>query len=169
MIIPEVINNYNVYNEGNRIIGIGDELPLPSFNKKTATITGAGFLGEMEMPVVGHFKSMEVEIPFRVLNKEVFELLSDTVNLTIRGSEQNTDTEKNATTHTQVRIVIKGNNKDFEGGKMKLAEGTDTKLKVELWYILIEIDGEQMLEIDKFNSKYNVCGKDMLAEVNKYC
>ena len=52
---------------------------------------------------------------------------------------------------------------------MKVAEETDTKVKAELWYILIEVGGKTLLELDKLNSVYVVDGVDMLAEVNKYC
>ena len=169
MDVKGVVNNYRVYNHGNRVVGAGSEFPLPSFNTTTYAVTGAGFLGEFEEPVVGHIKSIETEIPFRVMDEEAFEMMRSNINLTIRGAYQGLKTEDNENKYTPVRIVMKGKNKDFEGGKLKLAEGTDTKLKAELWYILIEINGKTMLELDKFNSKYIVCGKDMLAEVNRYC
>ena len=169
MNVQGVLHNYKVYNRGNRIIGAGDEFPLPSFDSTTYTVTGAGFLGEFEQPVVGHIKSIEVELGLRVMDKEAFEMMGDNIDLTIRGVYQGLKTEDNKNTYTPVRIVMKGKNKRFEGGKLKIAEGTETKIKTELWYILIEIAGETMLELDKFNSKYNVCGKDMLAEVNRYC
>ncbi len=124
---------------------------------------------KFEQPVVGHIKSIEVELGLRVMDKEAFEMMGDNIDLTIRGVYQGLKTEDNKNTYTPVRIVMKGKNKRFEGGKLKIAEGTETKIKTELWYILIEIAGETMLELDKFNSKYNVCGKDMLAEVNRYC
>ena len=42
-------------------------------------------------------------------------------------------------------------------------------MKAELWYILIEVGGKKLLELDKLNSVYVVDGVDMLAEVNKFC
>lgn len=171
-IVPEVINNYNVYDtNSNRLIGISGEIPLPNFEALTATMSGAGIIGEIDDPVVGQFKSTEMEIPFRSLNSSVFELMdtNQPLSLTIRGSEQGTDKSTAGTVMTQVRIVVKGKFKGFEGGKLKIGEGTDSKSKNELWYILYEIGGKTMLELDKFNSVYKVNGKDMLAEVNKYC
>ena len=58
MNVQGVLNNYRVYNHGNRVVGAGDEFPLPSFDNTTYTVTGAGFLGEFEQPVVGHIKSI---------------------------------------------------------------------------------------------------------------
>ena len=31
--IPTKINNYNVYNEGEKLLGVGDELTLPDFEQ----------------------------------------------------------------------------------------------------------------------------------------
>lgn len=171
MDIKQLLHNFKLYNnnKGERLVGIGDEFPLPGFDPVTYSVKGAGFLGEFEAPVAGHFKSIETEIAFRVMDEEAFQLLGDKIDLTLRGSYQGMNTESNDDTFTPVRVVMKGRNKGFEGGKAKITEGTDTKIKAELWYILIEVDGRVMLELDKFNSVYNVLGKDMLEEVNKYC
>lgn len=171
-IIPEVISNYNVYdNDANALVGISGEIPLPNFEALTTTMSGAGLLGEIEDPVVGQFKSMDTEVPFRTLHTDMFELMNTgtPLSITIRGSEQSTASDTGATVQTQIRVVMKGKFKSFTGGKMKIGEGTDSKVKMELWYILIEINGKTMLELDKFNPVYIVNGKDMLAEINKFC
>lgn len=48
--IPSKINNYNVYNVAERLIGVGDEVTLPDFEAMADTISGAGILGEVERP-----------------------------------------------------------------------------------------------------------------------
>ncbi len=172
MNIPEVINGYNVYlNDAQRLIGISDEIPLPNFEAITATISGAGLLGEIEDPVIGQFKSTETEIPFRALYDSTFMLMQTNtpLQLTIRGSEQNKDSETGATSLMPIRVVMRGTFKSFEGGKMKIANPTDSKVKMELVYILIEVNGQTMLELDKLNSTYIVRGQDMLKEVNRFC
>lgn len=172
VIIPEVVNGYNVYNNlAQALIGISGEIPLPDFEALTATMSGAGLLGEIDDPVVGQFKSSELEIPFRTLYSSCFELMDTNtpLSLTIRGSEQGTDSKTGSTVMTQIRIVVKGKFKGLSGGKLKIGEGTESKVKLETWYILYEIGGKKMLELDKFNSVYVVNGKDMLEQVNKYC
>ena len=42
----------------------------------------------------------------------------------------------------------------------------EAKVKLELTYIMIEVDGVQLLEVDKLNGIYKVNGNDMLAGVN---
>ena len=43
--IPSKINSYNVYNDAERLIGVGDEVTLPDFEAMAETISGAGILG----------------------------------------------------------------------------------------------------------------------------
>lgn len=42
----------------------------------------------------------------------------------------------------------------------------DAKVKLELTYLMIENDGQQIIEIDKLNGIYRVNGEDMLADVS---
>lgn len=43
----------------------------------------------------------------------------------------------------------------------------DTSVTLALLYILIEIDGSSVLELDKLNDVFKVNGEDVLAEVRK--
>ena len=88
--IPSKINSYNVYNDAERLIGVGDEVTLPDFEAMAETISGAGILGELDDPTVGHFSNMEMEIPFRVLDREATDMLDMTkaVRLTLRAAQQ---------------------------------------------------------------------------------
>jgi hypothetical protein len=44
----------------------------------------------------------------------------------------------------------------------------ESKVTLELFYYLIEVDGKVMLEYDKLNSVYKINGKDMLAKIKAY-
>ena len=155
----------------NRLIGLGEEVGLPTMEQKTTTVTGAGMLGEFEDPVIGQFKSMETELAFRTLYVDMFSLMriNAPLSLTLRGSMQNMDSESGISGNTPIRVVMKGKFKSFEAGKAKIGEGTDSKLKIELWYELIEVNGKTGIEIDKLNARYIVDGVDQLADINKYC
>ena len=73
--IPTKINRYNVYNKGNRLLGVGEEMALPDFEPSSETVTGAGILGEIDDPTVGYFSNQELEIPFRLLDKETADMM----------------------------------------------------------------------------------------------
>ena len=41
----------------------------------------------------------------------------------------------------------------------------DAETTLELTYYMIEVDGEQVVEVDKLNGVYKVNGSDMLAGI----
>ena len=112
--IPTKINKYNIYNEGNRLLGAGDELSLPEFEASAETISGAGILGEIDDPTVGYFGNQEMEIPFRILDQEAVDMLDMTkaVHLEIRGAQQTTDSE-GTIEFRAMRVVVRGRANKF--------------------------------------------------------
>lgn len=63
--IPEVLNNFNIYDDNaNQLVGISGEVELPEMKAITDTIEGCGVLGEIEDAVTGQFESMKMKIPF---------------------------------------------------------------------------------------------------------
>jgi P2 family phage contractile tail tube protein len=163
------VNAYNVYLDGNKLVGISDEVTLPDFEALTETLSGAGILGEIDEPLLGHFKASEMEIPFRTLNEHMFRLasMSKALNLTLRASTQTIDTGNINTGAMPSRIVIKGKNKAITGGKLKQGEGTGSSIKVEITYIMIEVNNVKKFELDKLNFVYKVNGVDLLAAIRK--
>lgn len=163
------INAYNVYLDGKKLVGISDEVTLPDFEALTETLSGAGILGEIDEPLLGHFKASEMEIPFRTLNEYMFRLasMSKALNLTLRASTQTIDTGNINTGAMPSRIVVKGKNKALTGGKLKQGEGTGSSIKVEITYIMIEVNKVKKFELDKLNFVYKVNGVDLLAAIRK--
>ena len=145
--IPSKINSFNVYKDGTKLVGISDEVTLPDF------------------------QSMEIEIPFRQMDKDLFILSDDisSVTVTLRGSIQYTVNDSGATAFKPMRIVVRGKNKGLTGGKAKQGSGTASSIKLEILYILIEIDNVTEIELDKLNFVYKVHGKDLLEKVRKMC
>ena len=72
-----------------------------------------------------------------------------------------------ATDFMPSRVVIKGKSKGFTGGKVKQGEGTGSAVKVEVIYILIEVNGKKKFELDKINFQYKVNNVDLLAKIRK--
>ena len=165
--IPEVVHDFNTYNAGRKQVGVTGEVARPDLEALTASISGAGVLGEYEAVVAGHFSSMEQEIPFRVVNKDYFDMVAPTkaVDLTLRGAIQHTDRATQNTNYVGLRVVFRGKCKKVKPGTVKLHDVMDASITLELTYILIELDGEKKLELDKLNPKYVVNGEDMLEKV----
>ena len=163
------INAYNVYRDSKKLVGLSDEVTLPDFEGLTETISGPGILGEIDEPLLGHFGASEIEVPFRTLNEEMFDLLAQgqAVNLTLRMSTQAIVESTMATDFMPSRVVIKGKSKGFTGGSAKQGQGTGSSVKVEIIYILIEVNNKKKFELDKLNFVYKVNDVDLLEKVIK--
>ena len=168
--IPTKINRYNVYNKGNRLQGVDEEMTLPDFEPSSETVTGAGILGEIDDPTIGYFGNMQLEVPFRTLDKEATDMMDQTkaVQLTIRGAIQEIDSAGNIVPKA-IRIVVGGRVAKLTGGKLKRASTMDSGVTLNILNILIEVDGESVVELDKMNPTYRVNGVDLLAAYKEMC
>lgn len=172
IVFPEVINNFNVYNDAGRVMGTTGEIVLPDLNAITATISGAGILGEYETAVIGMFQDSKQEIPFRMIDKDYFNMLNtaEQSKIVLRSSAQQRNRETGCTSSTQaMRIVYQGNPTAAKLGTIKRADMMNAAITLSLTYILVEIAGVKMLELDKLNSKCVVDGKDILGDIMKQC
>lgn len=171
MIIPEVINMFNVYKDGEQQIGITNEMDLAEVAHKVATVEGAGIAGSYEVPVVGNFDSIKQTIPFRMLNPAMVDFIDPlkVQNLTLRGSIQVTDKQTGVSDYTGCRIVIKGRAVSFNPGQMRQAQTMNASVTIECMYLLFEVNGQEIFMIDKYNGKYNVNGVDVMEKSRRFC
>jgi P2 family phage contractile tail tube protein len=168
--IPEVIHNFNIYNNGNMLVGVSGAVTLPTFDAVTEEISGAGILGSYETSIAGMYGSMTQEIPFRVLEDDIFSIMrpSEPLDLTFRGAIQSTDKSTAAVDDKPMRIVERGRLKSFTPGSMEIGKQMGASVTLELLYILIEVGGATKLEYDKLNSVFKVNGVDLLEKVRAY-
>ena len=168
--IPTKINMFNVYRSGNRLMGVSNEITLPDFEAMSDTISGAGILGEIDDPAVGHYGSMTQEVPFRVVDEDAVGMMDPTepVNLTLRAAQQ-VSTVDGAVVFKPMRIVMRGKNKALSLGSVQQSNAMGTSITMELTYILIELDGKPMVELDKLNSVFKLRGIDILEKARGMC
>ena len=169
--IPGVINNFNLYYKGNALVGLTGEITLPDFEGMTETLSGPGILGELEEVIIGAFGSMELEVPFRILDEDAFKMMSpmETLDLTLRASEQYTVKSTGNLDYKGMRVVVRGRQKKMTAGTIKQGGAMDSPVTVEVAYIMIELDGQKRIELDKLNNVYKVNDKDLLAKVRSQC
>lgn len=168
IVIPEVLNHYNVYNDkAKKLIGISGEIELGELEALTDTLEGAGVLGEIEDAVTGQFASIKIKIPFSVLYEDMFSII-DTTNppqLTLRASMQCMDPTTGATGYYPVKIVVRGKATNTNLGKATKGKKMEPEVELEVMYIKIQINKKTTLELDKLNFKFVLNGKDMLAKI----
>lgn len=172
IVFPEVINNFRVYNDEARVMGTTGEVNIAKLQAMTATVSGAGILGEYNTAVVGMFQSMAQEIPFRMIDRDYFNMLNsgEQSKIVLRSSVQQRNRAAGNTLSTQaMRFVFRGHPTEANFGTIKIGDLMNASITLELTYLLAEIGGETMLELDKLNSVYKVNGKDLLADIMKQC
>lgn len=169
--IPGVINNFNLYYKGTALVGLTGEITLPDFEGMTETLSGPGILGELEEVIIGAFGSMELEVPFRILDEDAFKIMSpmETLDLTLRASEQYTVKSTGNLDYKGMRVVVRGRQKKMTAGTVKQGGAMDSSVTIEVAYIMIELDGQKRIELDKLNNVYKVNDKDLLAKVRSQC
>lgn len=166
--IPEKINDFNAYLDGIKMIGVGASATLPEVKMKTSSVAGVGVGGELDSPTIGQFESMEQEIQFNTLYSSAMDMLNPltVVNLTFRAAQQVYD-KTGGYVFKGLRVVEMGRVKTMNPGKIEKGEGMEATVTLELTKMMIEVDGKELLAVDKLNGVYRVNGKDMLAGVRK--
>lgn len=168
MQIPEKICGYNIYDKGERLIGITGDVELPNFEAMTSPISGAGILGEYESPVVGHFGSMKLVIPYRVITSDTVRIAEPKHQLlTLRADQNSYDVSEGIIGHHGLRVIVGGIPVGFNPGTVKTGDGMGAQVTIEIAYIKITLDDETLVELDKLNYIYTVNGIDYLAETRK--
>ena len=164
--VPEKINDYNAYLNGTLMIGVTASVEIPEIAMKAGEIEGIGINGTLDDPTIGQFESMEQEVVFNTLYSSAVDMLSpnEAVNLTFRAAQQTYD-KNGGYAFKGTRVVERGRVKKFKPGKIDKGESMEASVTLELTYIMIEVDGEQLIEIDKLNGVYKRRGVDMLAEI----
>jgi P2 family phage contractile tail tube protein len=167
-LIPERLVNFKVYDSnGKELLGQTD-VELPTFDPITESIGGAGMAGEYDSPVIGHFKSQTLKLKWRTLTKEGVKLFVPVRQaIALYGSVQFQDSTAGGLTTQKWRIECTGQVKMFTPGKLEPGKVMGVEMDFELALIRISADGQQLLELDKFNMIYKVNGVDYLAKIRQ--
>ncbi len=166
--IPDKIVAFNVYDEADKLIGVSAEVTLPNLETMAETVSGAGILGEFESPNPGHFGSIQMEIPFRVLYDKSFKLMEPRgQTITLRASQQSYDLAAGKISQRPLKITVKGLPKNLDLGKLSAGQPTETTNVLEVLYLKVEENGKALLELDKLNFIYTVNGLDVLKDIRE--
>lgn len=163
--VPEKLINFRVYLDADDLVGVAD-VTLPDLEPLSDTVKGAGIAGEVASPVIGHYGSMGITLNWRTIGKNAIILSQPKAHaLDIRGSQQVYDAGAGEYKTVPVRVIARAMPKKTGIGKMDTGAKTDTSNEFELTYLKIWIDGEKVVEIDKYNYICFIAGTDFLANV----
>lgn len=163
--IPALLTNAKIYRSGADQLGVGT-VELPNFEFMTESIAGLGIGGEMDMPVVGHFKSMTVKVTWNNVNENTVSLLKpEAHHLDIRANVQEYDAGSGTFPNKAVKVVARAVPRASGIGKFEPGKKMDPETELEVAYLKLWIGGQERVEVDKFNLIFRVNGMDALAEV----
>jgi P2 family phage contractile tail tube protein len=163
--IPSLLTNAKIYRNGADQLGVGN-VELPNFEFMTESIAGLGIGGEMDMPVIGHFKSMTVKITWNTVNENSVTLLQPRAHhLDIRGNVQEYDAGTGEFVNKAVKVLVRAMPKTSGIGKFEPGKKMDPETELEVAYLKLWLGGSEKVEVDKFNMIFQVNGADALAQI----
>ena len=89
------------------------------------------------------------------------------VSLQIYGSIQDFDSSANDYIEEPIIVTVRGRAKAYAPGTFEAMNTTDSSNTIEVHYIKIEVDGNMIVEIDKYGYKCIVNGVDLMKKIRQ--
>lgn len=170
MKIPEKINNFNAYTktveESNKLVGVTDEIALPSIEYLSETLSMAGMGGEIDSPTVGQIKSIQIEIPFKNISEKMFNLVADGGAIILKAAQEVVDTATNGKSYQGATITISGMTKSINFGKLKKGGYGDPSITKEVIAFKYEAGDETLVDIDKWGTRQIINGQEVTKGIS---
>jgi len=164
--VPLLTAQYNVYVDGGtKLLGLAT-VTLPNFSALVKTVTGAGIMGELEIPSRGHMSALTFTMNFRsMLDDPLTYAISKAYNFDLRAAQSYEDNTTHDRSEAKERYSIRGPVKVVNHGNRGPHAAWDASIEVSARRVEHFIDGKQVLEYDILNDIYKVNGVDIYAEV----
>jgi P2 family phage contractile tail tube protein len=166
MTIPTSINNYSVWLNGNRFIGMADAT-LPNLALLTDELKGAGIGGTINMPVMAHYDDFETTLNFHTITRQGVELMrQDCLLIDVRAGVQHYDPSCKVQIEAW-RFVMRILNKGFDLGKLEVGTKETVAVTGAVTYIKGVLNGDEIFELDKVNMIARVLGNDYATAIRQ--
>lgn len=159
--------NLEIYEDSVNLLGVA-KVKLPDITYPCVTISGAGMMGNMEVPLYGMVDAMSTTINWLTPHQDAVKLMSPKKHqLDMRVVEEYwgvQDAEVGTWADKYVMIVRP---KTLSVGNVAPMAAADTSGEYAVYYYAAYRDGKQLWEIDKRNMKCVIDGVDYMADVRK--
>jgi len=161
--MPRKLKNFNVFYNGDNFIGLCSEVELPKLTRKTEDLQAGGMSGPVKVDL--GMEGLEINHTYAGFMTDVYRQwgipTADLVLMRFAGAYQKDDTgEVDA-----VEIVVRGRHTEIDPGSAKAGDDTEFKVKSDLSYYKLTVNGEAVVEIDLINMVEVVNGNDRLADI----
>lgn len=166
-IIPEKINNFRVYANGDVLLGIA-EGNFPNLEFLTSEIKGAGIAGSLDSPALGQFGSITVSLTWRTTTAEFTTLAEPHAHeLDLYAERLDWNAGSGSYESHRIHIYMKALTKSLNMGNLVVVDTQGAESTHEIYYLKYDVDGQDQIEIDKYNFIYRVNGVDYLADTRR--
>ncbi|MDR1349373.1 MAG: phage major tail tube protein [Zoogloeaceae bacterium] len=163
MAMPRKLKNFNVFYNGDNYIGRCSEVELPKLTRKTEDLQAGGMNGPVKVDLGN--EGLEINHTYAGFEAEIFRqyaaATADSVLLRFAGAYQRDDTGD----VDAVEIVARGRHTEIDLGSAKAGDDTELKVKSDLSYYKLSVNGETLVEIDLLNFVENIGGADLLSGI----
>ena len=159
--------NLELYEDSVNLLGVA-KVKLPDITFPCVTISGAGMMGNMEVPLYGMVDAMSTTITWLTPHQDAVKLMSPKKHqLDMRVVEEYWDTEETDVDLWPDKYVMIVRPKTLGVGDVAPMAAANTSGEYAIYYYAAYRDGKQLWEIDKRNMKCVIDGVDYMADVRK--
>lgn len=161
MAMPRVLKNFNLYLDGENLIGKCDEVTLPNIQLITEDHRGGG----MDSPIALDMGVERIEVGFTLAehNPQVyrgFGLISQNgVQAIFRGAMVDDETFE------PYVLTARGMYTEVNGGAVTAGGKNPLQGTITCRYYQLQVAGENVIEIDVDNLVRNIGGTDQMAQI----
>ena len=160
---PAAYINLEIYEDSINLLGVA-KVQLPSIAFPCVNISGAGMMGEMEVPLYGMVANMTTNITWLTPHGDAVKLMSPKKHqLDMRVAEEYWDVEQADVGLWADKYVMIVRPKTTTPGTV----APEYVLEYVVYYFAAYKNGEQLWEVDKRNMRCVILGVDYMAPVRK--
>jgi len=171
MILGNKTINYNIYDRTNgkpEILSDTTSYQRPAIENLTDKLSGAGIMGEIDMPSLAQIGSLSGEIALKRTNAKAAELFSPKAHdIEIRWATDVIDSATGKVTVVANKDIIRFYPKSLDAGKVESNSTNDGKLSMEIIYFNHISNGVSFMEIDKLNNVLKIMGVDYASAIRE--
>lgn len=164
---PAAYINLELYEDGVNLLGVA-KVQLPAIAYPCVNISGAGMMGEMEVPLYGMVSNMTATINWITPHGDAVKLMSPTKHqLDMRVAEEYWDVEQAEEGIWADKYVMIVRPKTATPGTVAPMAAADSSGEYVVYYFAAYRSGEQLWEVDKRNMRCVIGGVDYMEPVRR--
>ena len=138
----------------------------PEIETLTDGFTGAGIMGEIDLPTLGQLGGMEGELGFNKTNEKMIDLFTPKAHtLEVRWVTNVLNTSTGNVTVQSNKEIIKILPKKLDLGEIEGNETNEASMTYEILSYQYIIDGKTVIKIDKLNNVFIINGVDYSEKI----